>query len=625
MSKSIFKGIAAVAIVAAVAFVCYSQDRSHRVDYPTIDFANTDIIDVAAVELSDSNTVVHIKATYLPKYWIQISGNTYLMADGVKYAMTSTNGIKPDIRFWMPESGQADFELIFEPMPLTTEKFSLIEDIESDGFRLEDINISDKPSDKYPAQLPEELKDESLPNELLEPLFEMGLTTIRFHMLPYRKDWADNFNLYINTIAGNQEELPVKFDDNGIATVRFGQYGTAEAYLVYNNRNSICSLTLKPGETIDAYIDMRRTGYLTMQHRGEMMSSPYLMTLHNGYYRGNDLVMASIYDKNISFMPQLYNGEFADYHLNGQQYKEMLKKVYTSTLDSINSNFKEPVQREYLTLKLKNFILEAAKDYQNLQALNYRHMANDWKTPAPADSLKAHITDEDFADIAGWFEINNPKLLLGNEAIGMMDWNNHGVPGDLSRSITLFGRATQKAKKMILEEADLDTLRTLSNPFFAIAIDSLAQRTKREYELMRSKVSITPTPDVPDDQIFDSIVAQYKGKVVVIDLWNTWCGPCRFALKYHEPLKESGALAFDDIVWVYIADQSSDLPKYMSMLPDIKGVHYYLTEKQIDIIRKRFDVDGIPYYILVDRNGNAQGRPDIHDTSKYVKSIQSLM
>lgn len=61
------------------------------------------------------------------------------------------------------------------------------------------------------------------------------------------------------------------------------------------------------------------------------------------------------------------------------------------------------------------------------------------------------------------------------------------------------------------------------------------------------------------------------------------------------------------------------------MIPKIKGLHYKLTREQIEKLHKRFGVVGIPYYILVDRKGNAQGRPDLVDHSKYAKEIKSLL
>ncbi len=123
-----------------------------------------------------------------------------------------------------------------------------------------------------------------------------------------------------------------------------------------------------------------------------------------------------------------------------------------------------------------------------------------------------------------------------------------------------------------------------------------------------------------DEKIFDAIVAPFRGKIVVVDLWNTWCAPCRSALSVIEPMK-GNELKSDGIVWIYLADESSPMPKYMDMIQSIKGIHYRLDADQIAAVRKRFDVDGIPYYILVDRTGNGTGRLDFRDHNIMKSSL----
>ena len=164
----------------------------------------------------------------------------------------------------------------------------------------------------------------------------------------------------------------------------------------------------------------------------------------------------------------------------------------------------------------------------------------------------------------------------------------------------------------------MDTLRGLSDPFYAKAIETRVNDMNRV--MNASSALILAAPEVADDKVFDAIVAPHRGKVVMVDLWNTWCGPCQRALKANEPEK-SGDLSSDDIVWIYLADESSPMATYASQIPSVKGLHYRLNADQIGAIRERFDVDGIPYYILVDRKGNATGRPDLRDHGLFKKTL----
>ena len=45
----------------------------------------------------------------------------------------------------------------------------------------------------------------------------------------------------------------------------------------------------------------------------------------------------------------------------------------------------------------------------------------------------------------------------------------------------------------------------------------------------------------------------------------------------------------------------------------------------MESIYNRFKVVGIPYYILVDRDGNEEGRPDLRDHHLYVREIKSKL
>ena len=100
--------------------VAYTQAQEKMIEQPPFSDWSSTSIEVDKVALSDTATVLHIKAFYRPKNWIRIASGSFLKGDdGELYPLRYGIGIAPDQEFWMPESGQAEFKLVFPPLPET--------------------------------------------------------------------------------------------------------------------------------------------------------------------------------------------------------------------------------------------------------------------------------------------------------------------------------------------------------------------------------------------------------------------------------------------------------------------------------------------------------------------------
>ena len=95
---------------------------------------------------------------------------------------------------------------------------------------------------------------------------------------------------------------------------------------------------------------------------------------------------------------------------------------------------------------------------------------------------------------------------------------------------------------------------------------------------------------------------KFRGKVVLLDFWATWCGPCRAAMPDVKNLwKKYGGDRFV-IVGISLDRGMGPLEDYVKK-EGITWPQYYDGSHRV---ASQYDVRSIPHMVLIDQNGNVQ-------------------
>lgn len=158
------------------------------------------------------------------------------------------------------------------------------------------------------------------------------------------------------------------------------------------------------------------------------------------------------------------------------------------------------------------------------------------------------------------------------------------------------------------------------HPRLIRAIDDANQRIKDFLEESQRRQTVAPkegTPAslrVPDEDLkgitdgkalFERIIAPFRGSVIYVDVWGTWCGPCRGQMECVPALKK--ALEGKPVVYLYFCNNSPEETwrTFITQkhLDTDNAVHYNLPREQESAIERYLEVSGFPTYRFVDPTG----------------------
>lgn len=540
--------------LALMPIACGLSAKSRMIEYPGVAGGNMVRFDVTSVERSDTALTVSLTYTDRPGAKVKFTKDVCIVANGDTVGVKTARNIVLDKNAKVGEDGKLSFALIFGPVGKKVKAIDLIGRRE-DSLRLWGIDLTGVPESEFPVGLPERMRvsdrgDEPLPVVALE----RGMTKVNLHFLNHTSQSPAVLTPELSDNLVVDKLSAVRLDSCGNGSIEVEFVGPAFlSFTVAGMRSNVLELWLTPSDReVDVYVDSRRYGDMALANRPEkykkrrqrVFVTGSLAPLNNELNQMNDQPM---------FADIMALREKPLYKMSTKQYVDFIEDFRQRSIGALESSETSVMMKDYMKATYDACYLGAISS-SSLITSSY------WANNPQADRLEMDsitgLPKENYYKrmeriylAAKNVKPGDPRLMFSPyyQGVTYFKWENAGVEARIPVAVRKYHELIAAANDGVLS---VDSLAMFAD--FPVLAERLVSINDEALALKSRLVSMTcETPEVAPEKLIEAIVALHKGKVVMIDLWNTWCGPCRRAISLTEPEK-SGELASPDIVWIYI-------------------------------------------------------------------------
>ena len=351
-------------------------------------------------------------------------------------------------------------------------------------------------------------------------------------------------------------------------------------------------LYLSPGDSLDIVLTDRRS---TTRFKGKgANANNYLTTVT--YPKGGS------FWGDLRFPPGEQHKNVKVEHYN--ELPEIFTKVYKKRMAHLDSV--QNVSKEFMELEKARLRFDYINSLENLFYLYYPELRKGELTEVEMDE-KMKVAETylipykkevigDFND-EKYLQLEVFQSLLYNlkdkeyrTALQLPDLNDSLKEYTLTNNL-IYGFNTNGYTQEFIADYN-EKRKTITNEKYLKALD------KKESKYNRIAKGVD-APDVTFTDLSDNKVklSAYKGKVIVMDLWATWCGPCMDEKPYFEALEEKYKNN-SDIVFLPISIDKKSIWKSYFEKHEPKGEHLQIPRTELS----EYQVVSIPRFFVIDKD-----------------------